>query len=319
MGRAELDRESRPPASSLVPLPFKVSRKWSTRGDRGLDLLASGCLVEASSGVLEISSSLRPGGFAVVYFLGWGAMITGIALMMMGLRELRPLARRRRGSPWRLLQIVAAAGLAVCEWLGRHVRRVRRRYYVAWAITSLAAIGLLTVATIEVERIDARRRARPYPWRGFALWGGGALATLALLVLIGNPDPIAGPTCPLWMAAGAGGIVVLAFGLWFLALVETLRPRTARWAGWLAPAALGWAIGVSILGGWVLGPRALAILVDLFTNAAALGPVVGPFVESIAPLFVGYLLVAVAVMAARRLPHADAIVGAAPSDPSIAG
>jgi hypothetical protein len=288
-------------------------------GERSLALLAYGSLIEAASGVLEIAGRSGSGTSVAVYYGGWVAMVLGIVLMVRGLGGLRLAPRRHRGTPWRLLQIIAGAMLVVCGWLGRHVRRVRRRYFLPWSVASLTAIGLSIVATVEVERIDARRRTRPYPWRGLSLWLGGTLASVALLGLVGTPGPVAGPFTPLWLAAPVGGIVVLVFGLWFLSLTEALRPRTGRWGGWFATVALGWALGVSVLGGWVVGPRALAVLVDFFTNWAALAVVIAPFVDSIAFLFVAYLLVATAAVSARRRPHAEPVLGTARKDPSSAG
>jgi hypothetical protein len=142
--------------------------------------------------------------------------------------------------------------------------------------------------------------ARPVPWRGLALFGGGAIATAILNVILGGLGRGGSPFVIAWLV---GGIVVLAFGSFFLSLERTLRPFADRWGAGMTVVAAVWALGTSVVAGLVIGERSLGLLADFFTNWTALVELIAPIVVAMSPLFVAYGLLTIAyIRVAVSLP-----------------
>jgi hypothetical protein len=214
--------------------------------------------------------------------------ILGFYLMFLGLREwhfFHPKAGRARRPPWRAVQLLGTAGAAFGSWWLRHSRRLRERYLAPMAAGVAAGTSAAVVATILVERPDVDATPRRIPWVGLGLWVGGTGATAALIVVEGAAT--AGGA-PIWAAAPVGGVVVLAFGSFFLGLrreAARLGSPAANVAGW---SAFAWSLGSATLAGFVIGERIFALLVQFFTNWTALIASIAPVVVAMSPLFVTY-------------------------------
>jgi hypothetical protein len=269
---------------------------------RAIGVLIVGFTAE---GATEAFQFLERGHLAqgpLVYYLTLATTILGFYLMFLGLREWqasRPRRRRRIRIPWLLIQLLANASLSISLWLGRHFRRFRRKHFWPWTLSVLASTGAVVVATERVSRPPKAAPSRRIPWTGLALWSGGTAATALLSIGLGPAG--VGPT-PDWIAWPVGGVVVLAFGNFFLGLRKLAAPLGSTLgaaAGW---AAFVWSLGVASVAGLVIGNRALQLVVEFFTNWSALIASIAPIVVAMSPLFVTYgLLVAAFGTVVRQL------------------
>jgi hypothetical protein len=126
---------------------------------------------------------------------------------------------------------------------------------------------------------------RRWPWLGLGLWTAGTAATAGLSLALGG----AGSTStPVWVSWPVGGIVVLAFGDFFLGLRREARTSGNSWAEGLGWAAAVWALGVATVAGLVVGDRALLLLTEFVTNWSALIESIGSIVVAMSPLFIAY-------------------------------
>jgi hypothetical protein len=228
---------------------------------------------------------------ALVYFSTLATTILGFYLMFLGAREWRVFHAKppvRRQIPWLLIQLLANAALSVGLWMGRHVRRIRQKYLLAWSLGVIGAAAAWTIASVMVERPVPVTGPAKRPWFGLALWSVGTGATaLVGLVLAGG----GGSSTPLWMAAPVGGLIFLLFGSFFFGLRQQVRPL-ASWTGnGLGWAALGWSLGVGIYAGVVVGRLTVQLLTEFVTNWSALIASFAPVVVAISPLFVAYALI----------------------------
>jgi hypothetical protein len=130
-----------------------------------------------------------------------------------------------------------------------------------------------------------------------ALWAAGTAATAGLSIALG--DGGAGVSPP-WIAWPVGGLVVLAFGRFFLglrALARTVGPPGGNALGW---AAVTWSLAVATVAGLVVGDRTLLFLGEFVTNWGALVASFAPAVVAMSPLVVTYGLLAATYWLARE-------------------
>jgi len=128
-------------------------------------------------------------------------------------------------------------------------------------------------------------------WVSLAMFIGGAGTVAVLGAVAGGPGAV-GPTD--LVASPVGGLVVLAFGNFFLGLavrMERLVSGVARLMLW---SAFAWSIGVAVLTGYVVGNDILELVYEFFTNPLGLIASSAPLAFVIAPLFVTYFLLATA-------------------------
>jgi hypothetical protein len=128
---------------------------------------------------------------------------------------------------------------------------------------------------------------RRWPWFGLTLWIGGTAGTAVLNLALGGGGS---PSTPIWIVWPVGGIVVLAFGDFFLGLQREARVSGTPWANGLGWVAAVWALGVATVAGLVVGDRALLLLTQFVTNWSALIESIGPVVVAMSPLCVTYAL-----------------------------
>jgi hypothetical protein len=140
---------------------------------------------------------------------------------------------------------------------------------------------------------------RRWPWVGLSLWLGGTAATALASLVLGGTE-----ATPYWIAWPVGGIVVLAFGNFFLGLRREAQRRGSSWGNSLGWASFAWSLGVATIAGLVLGDRILQLLAEFVTNWVALIASIGPVVVAMSPLFVTYALMIGAFLPALvRLPE----------------
>jgi hypothetical protein len=284
-----------PPRRLRFLLPTPVSR------EHALLVFILGFVVEGATEGYQFAArgSLSQGW--VVYYGTLATTILGFYFMFLGAREwaaFRPRPRRRRTVPWGLVALVANAILSMTLWIGRHSRWIRRRYLLAWMIGVLAAAAVYVVATRALERPKkALRPRRRTPWLELAMVGGGTGTTLALGIMLGPPPP---NMAPLWIVGPVGGLIVLAFGNFFLGLRRLVQPLGPRWSQLLGWAAFVWSLGVATVAGLVVGERAIVLLVEFGTNWVALIASVAPIVLAMSPLFITYGLLSGAFWLGRR-------------------
>jgi hypothetical protein len=283
-------------------------------------VLLAGFLVEGGT---EAYQFLERGSLAQgwpEYYTTLVTTVLGFYLMFLGTREwyaFRPGAARGRRIPWPLIQLFASAILSIGLWTGRHIRWVRRRHFYAWVLSMVGATGTLVAATVMVERSRARRPVRPVPWTGLSVWAGGTAATTTVALVAGTGGLT---STPIELVGPVGGLVVLAFGVFFLRLRRLAAPLgslSGRALGW---AGFAWSIGVAVVAGYVVGIRAVLFLSELVTNWGALVTSLAPAVVAISPLFVAYGLLAGTYWQVRsglkRSPRALPVRGLAASGPA---
>jgi hypothetical protein len=158
--------------------------------------------------------------------------------------------------------------------------------------TTILGFYLMFLGLREWRAFHPRRRAplgvapsRRGSWLALGFWVGGTGATAALAVSLGG---IGVDSAPFWLAWPVGGLVVLAFGNFFLGLRHQAKPsgsRTNRALGW---AGFAWSLGVGTIAGLVVGNRVVVLLTELVTNWVALVASAAPIVVAMSPLFVSY-------------------------------
>jgi hypothetical protein len=267
----------------LLPLPVSVVH--------ALAVLIAGFAVEGGTEAYQFleRGSLGQGWFE--YYSTLATTILGFYLMFLGLREwhaFHPKPAKQRRIPWLMIQLFASAFISIGLWIGLHSRRVRQKYFLPWMVSIVAATVALVVATVMVDRARATPRSRPLPWLGLGLWGGGTVATAALSIGLGGGG---GGASPIWIAAPVGGIIVLAFGSFFLGLRKEVQPWASPAGDILGWGAFVWSLGVGWVAGLVVGDRAIQLLTEFFTNWSALIASIAPIVVAIGPLFVSYALI----------------------------
>jgi hypothetical protein len=229
------------------------------------------------------------------------AGLVGLALTGVGLRALRKdRGARRRGIPWRLVQLVASATISIGGWIGLHWRWVRRRFGVLWALALVAATGALVGSTVVLEKGDRVRPPFRWPTLSLALWAGGTVSCGGAILIAGS----VGPT-PVELAAPVGGLVVLLVGSYVHALrtePAARRSFAARACGWLA---FGWSLGVGLFAGVALGPATVPLLRDLVASSSLSPTTVAPCVRSLAWLLGSYALLTLAYAPSVRLEMVD--------------
>jgi hypothetical protein len=275
-------------------LPPPVSR------DHALLVFILGFVVEGATEGYQFAARASLSQGWLVYYGTLATTILGFYFMFLGAREwasFRPRIRRRRAIPWRLIALVANAVMSTALWIGVHSRWVRRRYLFAWILTVAAAACVFVVASVALERPKKAPGPRRIPWVVLAMWGGGTAATGILAQLLGTP-PLG--MAPIWVVAPVGGLLVLAFGNFFLGLRKVVHPLGPRWSHGLGWAAFVWSLGVATVAGLVVGERAIILLVEFGTNWVALIASVAPIVVAMSPLFVTYGLLAGAFWLGRR-------------------
>jgi hypothetical protein len=167
--------------------------------------------------------------------------------------------------------------------------------YYATLATSIFGFYLMFLGLREwhalhpkLARVRPVPPSRPWPWVGLAFWVGGTASTAVLSLALGGGG--AGSS-PFWITWPVGGVVVLAFGSFFLGLrqeAQLLGSSTANAFGWVA---FTWSLGVATVSGFVVGELAVRLLIEFVTNWAALIASVGPIVVAMSPLFVTYSLI----------------------------
>jgi hypothetical protein len=140
-------------------------------------------------------------------------------------------------------------------------------------------------------------------WAALAIFGG-AVATIGILSwALGSSGSPGVPPEFAWLV---GGLIALAFGNFFLGLavlVDRLAGKIGRLLAWMG---FGWALGVAVLTGLIVGGEISSLVRQFFTNPLGLIVSFAPLAFVIAPLFVSYLLFAAAyVEAYRRLGRAS--------------
>ncbi len=128
-------------------------------------------------------------------------------------------------------------------------------------------------------------------WAAIAIFAGAVGAIAVVGTWQGNPS---GPGPSPVIAWVVGGLVALAFGNFFLSLavlVDRLVGKVGKVVAW---SAFGWSLGVAGLTGLVVGDEFTSLLHEFFTNPFGLVVSFAPLAFVIAPLFVSYLLFAVA-------------------------
>ncbi len=136
-----------------------------------------------------------------------------------------------------------------------------------------------------------RRRSVSRPFLLLLL--GGIVAVAALDFLVGAVGASWPHAVLAWVV---GGVIVAAFGMFFLSLEMIVSPYQHRWglaSGW---AAFAWSLGVSVLAGLALGQVIVQLVVDFFTNFPQLFVDLAPFIFALAWLFVAYGLYIVAYL-----------------------
>jgi len=125
-------------------------------------------------------------------------------------------------------------------------------YYVGLGIT-VFGFYFLWRGMHEWNRLNprpVRTGRRPVPWAAVSMLVGGLVATALLNIILGT---VGGGDSPPPLAWVVGGVMVVAFGSFFLALrrmVAPLQNPTGRVLGW---AAFAWSLGVSTIAGLALG------------------------------------------------------------------
>lgn len=151
-------------------------------------------------------------------------------------------------------------------------------------------------------RTARRVGSRRWPLFGLGLWAGGTTLTAGLSLAIGGWSSW---STPVWIAWPVGGIVVLAFGNFFLGLRREAAISERSWSDGLGWASAVWSLGVATVAGLVVGERAVLLLTEFVTNWAALIESIGPVVVAMSPLFVTYALFLGAFLPALRPPRAS--------------
>lgn len=179
------------------------------------------------------------------------------------------------------------------------VRTTPIGYYASLGLT-LVGFYFLWRGLHEWNRLHPRPvrvGERRTPWGAISMLVGGIVAVS--LLDIGRGTVGGGDTPPL-LAWVVGGVMVLAFGSFFLTLRRMVAPMqspTGRALGW---AAFAWSLGVSTVAGLAIGHVIVGLFVDFFTNWTTLILALAPFVFAIAPLFVTYLLLSIGYADALR-------------------
>ncbi len=173
-------------------------------------------------------------------------------------------------------------------------------YYLSLA-TTLVGFYFLWRGLHEWNRLEPRfpkcAGPRRIPWESIQMLVGGIIATGLLNIALGTVGGGDTPPLLVWVV---GGVMVLAFGSFFLLLrrmVAPLQSPTGRAIGW---ASFAWSLAVSVIAGLALGQVIVGLFVDFFTSWPALILDLAPFIFATAPLFVTFSLLAVAYGEACR-------------------
>ncbi len=138
----------------------------------------------------------------------------------------------------------------------------------------------------ELHRRNVHRGHRLL-WAALAIFGGAVVIIAILSRTLGGPESPGPSPVFAWLV---GGLVALAFGNFFLGLamlVDRLAGKIGRLLAWIG---FGWALGVAVLTGLIVGGEISSLVSQFFTNPLGLIVSFAPLAFVIAPLFVCYLL-----------------------------
>lgn len=182
-------------------------------------------------------------------------------------------------------------------------------YYLSLALT-LVGFYFLWRGLHEWNRLAPRRArttdSRGIPWMAIILLTGGVAATALVNIALGTVGD--GDTPPP-LAWAVGGVMVLAFGAFFLNLRRMVAPTQTPIGQTLGWVAVGWSLVISTFAGLALGQVIVGLFVDFFTNWTALILALAPFIFVTSPLFVTFGLLSVAYADAYRRAAATGRTG----------
>lgn len=175
-------------------------------------------------------------------------------------------------------------------------------YYLSIA-TTLLGFYFLWRGLHEWNRLSprqARSHAVRVPWTSVSFLVGGIVATA---VLDGASGTVGSTSTPPVLAWIVGGVMVLAFGSFFLNLRRMVAPYQSWRVSLLGWGEFVWALGVSVVAGLALGKAIVELFINFFTSWPALILNLAPFIFDCAPLFVTFGLLSIGyAMAYRNAP-----------------
>jgi len=171
-------------------------------------------------------------------------------------------------------------------------------YYIGLFATG-AGFYLIYRGRHELNELHLRNvlKGRRFLATAVAIFLAATVAIVVLGILLGSASE---PNAPLVLVGLVGGAVALSFGNFFLSLVLIVRHLVSRWAETAAWAGFGWSLGVAVLTGFVVGEQFPTLLHEFFTNPLSLIVSFAPLAFVMNPLFVTYVLLALAYWDADR-------------------